>query len=159
MALTLTDESQQYGNIEETSVIARTPRTCINIWAGDHRQTPGGLKNTVGHFVAHSAQEVRRYVFKISCSFTSIMFTVQSIHTYFLQNKKDRRMTHCNSDPQVQQKTNLDPGRRTQHMHINIILTASQSSIVGLMRFAQHACFVGLGCRRGGRTTWISPDL
>ena len=45
--LTLTDESQQYGNIEETSVIARTPRTCLNIWAGDHRQTPGGLKNTV----------------------------------------------------------------------------------------------------------------
>ena len=28
VALTLTDESQQYGNIEETSVIARTPRTC-----------------------------------------------------------------------------------------------------------------------------------
>ena len=27
MALTLTDESQQCGNIEETSVIARTPRT------------------------------------------------------------------------------------------------------------------------------------
>ena len=47
VALTLTDESQQYGNFEETSVIARTPRTCINIWAGDHRQTPGGLKNTV----------------------------------------------------------------------------------------------------------------
>ena len=33
--------------IEETSVIARTSRTCLNIWAGDHRQTPGGLKNTV----------------------------------------------------------------------------------------------------------------
>ena len=47
VALTLTDESQQYGNIEETSVIARTPRTCLNIWAGDHRQTPGGLKKTV----------------------------------------------------------------------------------------------------------------
>ncbi len=47
VALTLTDESQQYGNIEETSVIARTPRPCLNIWAGDHRQTPGGLKNTV----------------------------------------------------------------------------------------------------------------
>ena len=47
VALTLTDESQQYGNIEEASVIARTSRTCLNIWAGDHRQTPGGLKNTV----------------------------------------------------------------------------------------------------------------
>ena len=31
VALTLTDESQQYGNIEETSVIARTPRTCLNV--------------------------------------------------------------------------------------------------------------------------------
>ena len=47
VALTLTDESQQFGNIEETSVIARTSRTCLNIWAGDHRQTLGGLKNTV----------------------------------------------------------------------------------------------------------------
>ena len=47
VSLTLTDESQQCGNIEETSVIARTPRTCLNIWAGDHRPTPGGLKNTV----------------------------------------------------------------------------------------------------------------
>ena len=47
VSLTLTDESQQYGHIEETSVIARTPQTCLNIWAGDHRQTPGGLKNTV----------------------------------------------------------------------------------------------------------------
>ena len=47
VSLTLTDENQQYGNIEETSVIARAPRTCLNIWAGDHRQTPGGLKNTV----------------------------------------------------------------------------------------------------------------
>ena len=44
VALTLTDESQQYGNLEETSVIARTPRTCVNIWAGDHRQTREGLK-------------------------------------------------------------------------------------------------------------------
>ena len=31
VSLTLTDESQQHGNIEETSVIARTPRTCLNI--------------------------------------------------------------------------------------------------------------------------------
>ena len=46
VALTLTDESQQFGNIEETSVIARTSRTCLNVWAGDHRRTPGGLKNT-----------------------------------------------------------------------------------------------------------------
>ena len=47
VALTLTDESQQFGNIEETSVIARTSRTCLNVWAGDHRQTPSGIKNTV----------------------------------------------------------------------------------------------------------------
>ena len=31
----LLDESQQYGNIEETSVIARTSHACLNIWAGD----------------------------------------------------------------------------------------------------------------------------
>ena len=47
VVLTLTDESQQFGNIEETSVIARTFRTCLNIWTGDHWQTPSGLKNTV----------------------------------------------------------------------------------------------------------------
>ena len=41
--LALTDEGQQYGNIEETSVVARIPRTCLTVWAGDHRQTPGGL--------------------------------------------------------------------------------------------------------------------
>ena len=46
LQLTLTDESQQYGNIEETSVVARTPRTCLKVWAWDHRQTPGGLKKT-----------------------------------------------------------------------------------------------------------------
>ena len=31
----LSDESQQYGNIEETSVIARTFHACLNIWTGD----------------------------------------------------------------------------------------------------------------------------
>ena len=41
VALTLIDESQQYGNIEETSVIARTPRNWLNIWAGDHRRRSG----------------------------------------------------------------------------------------------------------------------
>ena len=47
IALTLTDENQQCGNIDETSVIARTSRACLNVWAGDPRQMPGGLKNTV----------------------------------------------------------------------------------------------------------------
>ena len=37
----LEDEAQQYGNMEEASSIARTPRTCLEIWSGDHRQTPG----------------------------------------------------------------------------------------------------------------------
>ena len=44
--LSLTDESQQYGNLEETATVARTPRTCLHVWMGDHRQTPGGLKKT-----------------------------------------------------------------------------------------------------------------
>ena len=44
--LALTDESQQYGNLEETATVARTPSTCLHVWTGDHRQTPGGLKKT-----------------------------------------------------------------------------------------------------------------
>lgn len=37
--IVLEDEGQQYGNMEESSTIARTPRTCLEIWPGDHRQT------------------------------------------------------------------------------------------------------------------------
>ena len=44
--LVLEDEGQQYGNMEEAATIARTPRTCFEIWSGDHRQTPGGLQRT-----------------------------------------------------------------------------------------------------------------
>ena len=40
------DEGQQYGNLDEASAIARTPRKCIIIWCGDHKQTPGGLRKT-----------------------------------------------------------------------------------------------------------------
>ena len=42
----LEDEGQQYGNMEEASTIARTPRTCFEIWSEDHRQTPSGLQQT-----------------------------------------------------------------------------------------------------------------
>lgn len=42
----LEDEGQQYGNMEEAACIARTPRKCLEIWCGDHRQTPGGLQQT-----------------------------------------------------------------------------------------------------------------
>ena len=42
----LNDEGQQYGNLDEASAIARTPRRCIIIWCGDHKQTPGGLRKT-----------------------------------------------------------------------------------------------------------------
>ena len=42
--LVLEDEGQQYGNMEEAATIARTPRTCFEIWSGNHRQTPGGLQ-------------------------------------------------------------------------------------------------------------------
>ena len=42
--LVLKDEGQQYGNMEEAASIARTPATCLEAWSGDHRQTPGGLK-------------------------------------------------------------------------------------------------------------------
>ena len=42
----LNDEGQQYGNLDEASAVARTPRRCIVIWCGDHKQTPGGLRKT-----------------------------------------------------------------------------------------------------------------
>lgn len=35
--LALQDESQQYGNLEEASAIARMPRKCLVMWLGDHR--------------------------------------------------------------------------------------------------------------------------
>ena len=44
MDLFLEDEGQQYGNMEEAASVARTPATCLEVWSGDHRQTPGGLK-------------------------------------------------------------------------------------------------------------------
>ena len=40
--LALQDESQQYGNLDETAAIARLPRHCVVLWLGDHRQTAGG---------------------------------------------------------------------------------------------------------------------
>ena len=44
--VTLNDEGQQYGNLDEASAVARTPRKCLVIWCGDHKQTPGGLRKT-----------------------------------------------------------------------------------------------------------------
>ena len=42
----LNDEGQQYGNLDEASAIARTPRKCIIIWCGDHKQTTEKLRKT-----------------------------------------------------------------------------------------------------------------
>ena len=44
--LFLEDEGQQYGNMEEAASVARTPATCLEVWSGDHRQTPCGLKKS-----------------------------------------------------------------------------------------------------------------
>ena len=44
--LFLEDEGQHYGNMEEAATVARTPATCLEVWSGDHRQTPGGLKKS-----------------------------------------------------------------------------------------------------------------
>ena len=38
----LNDEGQQYGNLDESSAIARVPRKGLVVWCGDHKQTPGG---------------------------------------------------------------------------------------------------------------------
>ena len=32
--------------MEEAATVARTPATCLEVWSGDHRQTPGGLKKS-----------------------------------------------------------------------------------------------------------------
>ena len=42
----LNDEGQQYGNLDESSAIARVPRRGLVIWCGDHKQTPGGLRKS-----------------------------------------------------------------------------------------------------------------
>ena len=44
--LALMDEAQQYGNIDELATLARAPNHCLVLWCGDHKQTPGGLRNT-----------------------------------------------------------------------------------------------------------------
>ena len=44
--LFLEDEGQQYGNMEEAASVARSPAACLEVWSGDHRQTPGGLKKS-----------------------------------------------------------------------------------------------------------------
>ena len=44
--LTLQDESQQYGNLDQTAAITCLPRNCLILWLGDHRQTPGGLRKS-----------------------------------------------------------------------------------------------------------------
>ena len=42
--VTLNDEGQQYGNLDEASAVARTPRKCLVIWCGDHKQTLEGCE-------------------------------------------------------------------------------------------------------------------
>ena len=42
----LQHKSQQFGNLDEASAIARMPRKCLIMWLGDHRQTPGGLRKS-----------------------------------------------------------------------------------------------------------------
>ena len=44
--LALLDEAQQYGNIDELMTLARAPAHGLVLWCGDHKQTPGGLRNT-----------------------------------------------------------------------------------------------------------------
>ena len=44
--LALMDEAQQYGNIDELTTLARAPNHCLVLWCGEHKQTPGGLRNT-----------------------------------------------------------------------------------------------------------------
>ena len=43
--MALNDEGQQYGNLDESSAIARVPRKGLVVWCGDHKQT-GGLRKS-----------------------------------------------------------------------------------------------------------------
>ena len=36
----------EYGNLDESSAIARFPRKGLLVWCGDHKQTPGGLRKS-----------------------------------------------------------------------------------------------------------------
>ena len=40
------DEGQQYGNLDESSAIAKVSRRGLVVWCGDHKQTPGGLRKS-----------------------------------------------------------------------------------------------------------------
>ena len=42
----INDEGQQYGNLDESSAIARVPRKGLVVWCGDHKQTPGRLRKS-----------------------------------------------------------------------------------------------------------------
>ena len=37
----LNDEGQQYGNLDESSAIARVPRKGLVVWCGDHKKARG----------------------------------------------------------------------------------------------------------------------
>ena len=52
--LFLEDEEQQYGNMEEAASVARIPAACLEVWSGDHKQTPGGLKKSKESFGRNS---------------------------------------------------------------------------------------------------------
>ena len=68
--LFLEDEGQQYGNMEEAATVARTPATCLEVWSGDHRQTPGGLKRArrPKHLGRNSLNARWLFVVKLSIS-------------------------------------------------------------------------------------------
>ena len=40
------NDEGQYGNLDESSAIARVPRKGLVVWCGDHKQTPGGLRKS-----------------------------------------------------------------------------------------------------------------
>ena len=40
--IAVNDEGQQYGNLDESSAIARVPRKGLVVWCGDHKQMQGG---------------------------------------------------------------------------------------------------------------------
>ena len=44
--MALNDKGQQYGNLDESSAMARVPREGLVVRCGDHKQTPGRLRKS-----------------------------------------------------------------------------------------------------------------
>ena len=114
--LTLQDESQQYGNLDETAALARLPRNCIVVWLGDHRQTPGGLRKSA------AARRFRRKLLQrpLALRGNSIKVQPNTLHQVVC-----RYLTGTPSSPAYPVAQLMAPDLRKIHKNISRILQRS----------------------------------